>query len=183
MEPFEIRVDNDISLRLRKIEDAHELFDFTQRNRNFLKEFLGWLDFTKTVDDSLSFINDCNQGYTKGISLNLSIFYNKKMVGSIGFNLIDNHNKIAEIGYMLDEKLNGKGVMTKSCIALINYGFTVLKLNRIVIKAGEKNLKSRAIAERLNFSQEGILEQAEFLYDHYVNLVVYAMLKENWETK
>jgi ribosomal-protein-serine acetyltransferase len=31
--------------------------------------------------------------------------------------------------------------------------------------------------------QEGILREAEWLYDHYVDLVVYSMLKRVWVTR
>ncbi|MNJ40026.1 putative ribosomal N-acetyltransferase YdaF [compost metagenome] len=71
--------------------------------------------------------------------------------------------------------------MTSSCKAVINYVFHELSLNRVEIRAAVQNSKSRAIPERLNFCNEGIIRQAEWLYDHYVDYVVYGMLKEDWK--
>ena len=84
---------------------------------------------------------------------------------------------------MLGADYNEKGIMSKSCEALINYGFNQLNLNRIDIKAATENIKSRAIPERLKFKQEGILRETEFLYDHFIDLVVYGMLKEDWKKR
>ena len=50
----------------------------------------------------------------------------------------------------------------------------------IILHCASGNLKSRSVAERLGFVQEGILREAEWLYDHYVDLVVYSMLKRTW---
>jgi ribosomal-protein-serine acetyltransferase len=180
MESSEIRVDKDIVLRLHQKKIAPTLFSLVEENRSHFRKWLPWLDFNTKIDDTLKFISECVSNYKKGVSLNLGIYYKDKLIGSVGFNTISSTNKSAEIGYMLGEEFIGKGIMTKSCKALVDYGFRELNLNRIVIKAAENNTKSRAIAERLNFNQEGILQQAEYLYDHYVDIVVYAMLKENW---
>lgn len=181
--PLKIHVDEDIVLRLRKAEDAQELFDFTDKNRVHLREWLPWLDSNTKIEDTQNFIAECERNYIKGTGLNLVIYFNDKMVGSIGFNTISSLNKSAEIGYMLGKDFLGMGIMTKSCNALVDYGFNELNLNRIVIKVGENNLKSRAIPEKLDFEKEGILKQSEYLYDHYIDIVVYAMLKENWNKK
>jgi ribosomal-protein-serine acetyltransferase len=70
--------------------------------------------------------------------------------------------------------------MTKSCRAVINYIFNELELNRVEIRAAVLNKKSRAIPERLGFTQEGIIRSAEWLYDHFVDHVVYGMLRDEW---
>lgn len=180
MEHLEIIVDEAIVLRLHHEKMAPLLFELVEENRTHFRKWLPWLDFNTKIEDTKKFITECEENYQKGASLNLGIYYQGKLVGALGFNVIDNTNKKAEIGYMLGKGANGKGIMTKSCSALISYGFNELNLNRIAIKAATENIKSRAIPEKLGFKQEGILEQSEFLYDRFLDLVVYAMLKENW---
>ncbi len=70
--------------------------------------------------------------------------------------------------------------MTKACSALSSYAFDELELNRVEIRCATENKRSRAIPEKLRFTQEGIVRKAEWLYDHYVDLVVYGMLAEQW---
>ena len=45
------------------------------------------------------------------------------------------------------------------------------------------NRRSRAIPERLGFTQEGIARDAEWLYDHYVDLVTYSLLAPEWSKR
>jgi ribosomal-protein-serine acetyltransferase len=92
-------------------------------------------------------------------------------------------NKCASIGYWLSKELEGKGIITRSCKAVIDEGFKRLKLNRIEIRAAVENYKSQAIPQRLGFKQEGIIRQAEFVNNQFVDLYVYSMLKEEWESK
>jgi ribosomal-protein-serine acetyltransferase len=88
--------------------------------------------------------------------------------------------KEISIGYWLDEKYVGKGIMTKACIEFINYAFDVYKLNRVEIRCAEDNLKSRAIPERLGFTKEGIIRDGELLNDGYTNCIIYGLLRREW---
>jgi ribosomal-protein-serine acetyltransferase len=63
---------------------------------------------------------------------------------------------------------------------MIDEGFTRLHLNRIEIRAALENFKSQAIPERLGFKKEGLIRQGEFVNDHFVDLYVYSLLKEEW---
>lgn len=70
--------------------------------------------------------------------------------------------------------------MTRACQAMITYAFHTMKLNKVEIRCATENVRSRAIPERLGFKEEGLIRQAEWLYDHYVDLVVYGLLASEW---
>ena len=92
-------------------------------------------------------------------------------------------NRSTSIGYWLAEGYQGKGIMIKSCRSLIDYAFGNLGLNRVEIRCAVENSRSRAIPKNLGFTKEGIIRDAEWLYDHYVDHVVYGMLSEEWTGK
>jgi len=50
----------------------------------------------------------------------------------------------------------------------------------VEVRCAEGNSKSRAIPERLGFIKEGIIRDVEWLYDHYVEDVVYGILSREW---
>ena len=70
--------------------------------------------------------------------------------------------------------------MTRSCAAIVDHGFNDLKLHRITILCASENRRSRAVPERLRFTQEGTARESEWLYDHFVDLVTYSMLEHEW---
>jgi ribosomal-protein-serine acetyltransferase len=60
----------------------------------------------------------------------------------------------------------------------------VLALNRIELKAAVENLRSRAVAEKLGFTKEGIAREAELVNNKFLDLTLYSMLSSEWrETK
>jgi ribosomal-protein-serine acetyltransferase len=43
------------------------------------------------------------------------------------------------------------------------------------------NKRSRRIPEKLGFKQEGVLIQADWMRDHFNDLVIYARLASDWQ--
>ncbi|SDZ56230.1 ribosomal-protein-serine acetyltransferase [Evansella caseinilytica] len=178
---FVYKIDDEVSLKLIDQQDAECVFALTDQSRDSLKEWLPWLDVNKTLEDTRSFIASSMKNYAEQKSLNTVIVYKGEAAGVAGFNETDWVNKVAYIGYWLGNDYQGRGIMTRAAAGLTTYAFEVLKMNRVDIRAAEGNKKSRAIPERLGFREEGRIRQAEWLYDHYVDHIVYGMLKKDWK--
>ena len=101
-------------------------------------------------------------------------------MGRIGIYRIDRANKIGEFGYWLSKDYQGKGIITKSCQALIQLAFSSLDLNRIELKCATNNQKSNQIAVKLNFTLEAILRDAEYLHEKFIDLNLYSLLKKEY---
>lgn len=177
------KIDDDLSLKLIDTRDAERVFALTDHSREHLREWLPWLDFTTELEDTKGFIQVCLKGFAENKSLNTVILFKGEMVGVAGYNEINWSNKTAYIGYWLGEAYQGNGIMTKVAKALTDYALNKLDLNKVEIRAAEGNEKSRSIPERLGFVNEGCIRRAEWLYDHFVDHVVYGMLAEEWKEK
>lgn len=176
-------IDGNVSLKLIEMKDAIRVFELINKSRPYLRQWLPWLDSTMTVEDTKAFIQGCLHGYVQNHSMTTAILYKGEIVGIAGFNSISWENMTTSIGYWLGEGYQGKGIMTKVAKALTNYAFTYLQLNKVEIRAAEGNKKSRSIPERLGFIIEGKIRQAEWLYDHYVDHIVYGILASEWSGK
>ena len=160
---------------------AESLLNVVNANRNSLREWLPWVDHMQTVANFAYYISDSKKRAADKTDFGYGIIINKNIVGRIGLHHINHQNRIAEIGYWLADGMQGKGVMHKCCKAVIHHAFKELGINRIEIKCGTGNNRSRAIADKLQFKQEGILRQAELLNGKFIDLYLFALLKEEWE--
>jgi ribosomal-protein-serine acetyltransferase len=86
-------------------------------------------------------------------------------------------NKATYLEYWLGASYQGKGIMTASCRAVIDYAFGTVDLHRLTIRCAAENRRSRRIPERLGFTFEGITRHGEWLYDHFVDHAVYGLIK------
>ena len=171
-----IRIDDNISLELLREDHAQELFELTDLNREYLREWLPWLDFTKSVSGTKKFIETTIEQYKNNQGPQFALKYNGVLCGVNGFHKIDTLHRSGGIGYWLSKSCIGKGIVTKSTKELLKVGFEEYSLHKIEIHCAEGNKKSHAIPERLGFIYEARLRDCEWLYTKYVSHRVYSML-------
>jgi ribosomal-protein-serine acetyltransferase len=96
--------------------------------------------------------------------------------------VIDRVARNAIIGYWLAEEYEGRGLITRAVRALIDHAFGEWQLHRVEIRAAAENVRSRAVPERLGFTQEGVLREAELVGGEYQDLVVYGLVATDGAT-
>ncbi|NDP20074.1 MAG: GNAT family N-acetyltransferase [Paludibacter sp.] len=175
----EIIVDPTIRLKEVELKDVTAIFKTIDNERIYLSEWLPFVSETLDVSYTRTFVRSVTNSKSK--ELVCVIFYLNKLVGLIAMKDSDFGNRKTEIGYWLSEAFQNKGIITKSCKALIQYAFDTLEINRIQIKVATQNYKSQRVAERLGFVHEGIEREGELHTHGFVDLIVFSLLKSDFE--
>ncbi len=178
---FRYRIDDRLELRQLVPADAGELFALTEANREHLRRWLPWLDTVKAPADTLAFIHATMRQAADRQGFNAGILCGGSLAGIIGHHRISWPNRSTSRGYWLDRGHEGRGIMSAACRAIVRHAFEDLGLNRVEIRCATGNTRSCAIPERLGFRREGLLREAEWLYDRFVDHVVYALLRREWD--
>jgi ribosomal-protein-serine acetyltransferase len=135
----------------------------------------------KIPSDQLKFIQRCSECAAAGTGFHYAVLLGGEIVGMVSFNTIEKLNRCATMGYWLAKSQTGKGLMTTAVKVLIDEGFQHLELNRIQARVATGNYPSQAVCDRSGLKKEGVLRQAEWLYDHYVDLTMNSVLRTEWK--
>jgi ribosomal-protein-alanine N-acetyltransferase len=136
--------------------------DTTSIFRNFSNpEVAKWFferphtDIEETKKFVDQFIADFEQG--KGLTWAITLKENSQCIGTCGYGEVEVGNR-GEIGFDLAEEYWGKGLMSESLIAILNYGFSALKLKKVEAHTYSHNVRARHLLEKLGFELENIVE-------------------------
>lgn len=176
----ELIVNSSIILKLLTIDDASVIYNAINENRGHLRKWLPFIDNTKSIKDTLSFVKSIVDDVERRQEI-FTIWYKNEFAGLIGLKDFDYLNRKVEIGYWLIEKMTRKGIITQSVERIMQFIFEKLELNRIQIKCGVGNFLSAAVPKRLGFYFEGVELQGERHINKYIDLEIYSFLRRDWK--
>ncbi len=102
------------------------------------------------------------------------------LCGSVGLALYPAYN-MAELGYWIGQPYWGQGYATEAGVAVVDFGFGTLGLNRInAIRFGD-NLVSGRVLEKLGMTQEGYRRRQTPKWGVYRDVALYGLLREDCE--
>ncbi len=175
--PVRLDLGEGAELRRFTVDDADMIFAVVDANRARLREWLPWIDPMKSSDEERAWLTMvlADEGGMEGYG----IFVEGTLAGGAGFR-IEPFHVMGEIGYWIAAEHEGRGLVTRACRALIDYAFGEAGIHRVVIRAAPGNVRSRAIPERLGFTEEGVMREEGLAAGGFHDLVVYGLLENEW---
>lgn len=176
-----LRVTRGLELRPLKLGDAAALFALVEADRARLRRWLPWVDANTEVAHTRAFIRLHQALAKRGEVRTFGLWWRKRLVGVAGLHSLDAENASASVGYWLASEAEGRGLMGKAVARLLGHAFGRMKLHRVELRAGVRNRRSRALAERLGFHHEGTARGAQAMGGRFIDLAVYALEADDWK--
>jgi len=140
-------------------------------------------------EDAVRWIHMMNEGFKNKDQYAFAIRQKTDglFVGGIGL-IIDTSNNRAELGYWLAEPFWNQGFITEGVQAILQFGFDVLNLNKIIAVYLNTNEASGKVMVKNGMVKEGEFKDHDVKKDHtvhdgaYVTLIQYRMLNSEYQS-
>jgi RimJ/RimL family protein N-acetyltransferase len=88
-----------------------------------------------------------------------------------------------EIWYQVHPTERGRGVATQAAAILIDHLFSACPNERVQATVLDGNEASSRVLERIGMQHEGLLRRMSFLRGRYVDVHIYAIVREDWKSE
>lgn len=169
-------------LKMRKLSrfDTQAIFEI-RNDYQVTKYNIG--DAYTNIEQARDLIRNIQSEYVerKTVRWGITVKPNDKVVGMVGFNYWDRNDHRAAIGFDLRQDHWRKSFMTEAACEVIRFGFQNMGLNRIEADASIYNVGSITLLQNIGFNQEGIQREQYYEDSDYHDLVLFALLKREWQ--
>ena len=182
-----LQVDDQIKLsqvRLRDLDVHYRLLDV---NRSHIGLWETWVD-KATYESQREYIRITTEGYQRGHGFTCGVWWRPDMqtehtlVGNASYRITSSTRSV-ELGYWLGIDFTGQGIITRAARTLADYALMTDNKHRVVIQTAADNVKSRAVAERLNFQLDGIIRQEMVIRGQLFDRAIYTILATEWNSR
>lgn len=144
--------------------------------------FLTWPTYT-SVDTAHEILDIWTKQYSAPTFYQWAIELKEigQPIGSISVVNYDDRVDMVEIGFCIGKKWWGRGIMTESFRAVIDYLFAEVGVQRIEAGHDPNNPASGAVQEKCGLKYEGTFRRRIRGNQGIADLVMRAILKEEWE--
>jgi RimJ/RimL family protein N-acetyltransferase len=103
-----------------------------------------------------------------------------RLIGSCGIRRKEDNDREADIGYELAPEHWGRGYATEAALAVVEFGFSELRLDRISSWCIADNTASAGVLERVGLRQEFRLREYEYFKGRWWDTLLYGLLESEW---
>ena len=105
----------------------------------------------------------------------------QKLIGAIGLTIDKRFNR-TELGYWVAKEYWNQGYCTEAAEAMLECSFHKLELHKVTATHLTRNPTSGRVMEKIGMKKEGILREHVIKWDKYEDVVIYGILRKEWET-
>lgn len=166
-------------IRPARIGDAQDLFEYS-KDPEVARHVL-W-EAHKSVHQTRQYVRFLLRQYRMCApsSFVIELRQTGKVIGTIGFMWVQPENRSAEVGYSLSRAYWNQGLMSEALAAVVEFGFQSLHLNRVEAQHESDNPASGRVMEHVGMRREGHLRQRLYNKGRFVDVDLYAVLKQDF---
>jgi [ribosomal protein S5]-alanine N-acetyltransferase len=133
------------------------------------------------LDRALAWIGQQRREASRGRAINFAIRLRTSgaLIGSVGLRDIDPEHLQAELGFWIGREWWGQGYAREAAIAVIDFGFDSIGLNRICAHHMVRNPSAGKVLQAAGMLREGLLRQRVRKWGAYEDVVVYAIIRDD----
>ncbi len=179
-DPIPVDLGDGAVVRRYTMDDLDAIWAVASGERERLGEWMPWVEGTTTRDVQRAWLEQ-RVAETEGFE-GCGIFVGDELAGGVGLSW-DPYGIAGEIGYWTRAPYEGRGLVTRSAQEFTRIAFEHVGLNRVVIRAGVGNVRSRAVPERLGYVEESVERGGGRGLGGFYDIVVYSMLADEWRAR
>ncbi len=173
-------------LHLRPITThlSASFFAAVEESRSAIQPWLPWVHLNKTQDDSHRYAEACQRDWDNGSAARFFVQPRdtNQVIGVVSLENCTPTHRNCYLGYWLHVDQWGKGLMTEAAAAALEFAYEQMLAHRVTCAAGQENIRSLRVIERLGFEFEGTARDAEWIDRRWISHSVYSLLAHEWRT-
>jgi ribosomal-protein-alanine N-acetyltransferase len=114
------------------------------------------------------------------LNLAVEVVADRRMIGATRFEVKDERNRTADLGYSIHRAYWGRGLVTEATRELLRIAFEVMDLHRVFATCDARNVGSYRVMEKVGMRREGVLRKGTLRKDGWRDTLLYAILAEDW---
>jgi ribosomal-protein-alanine N-acetyltransferase len=179
-----VLTDGEVTLRPLRMRDAPAWVDSRRRNVEWLRPWEatpphgpGLFGMSASVFTTMT--RRLRSEARQGRALPFAILVDGKFAGQLNVaGLVRGSLESAHIGYWVDQRVAGRGVMPTSVALAVDHCFGPVGLHRIEVNIRPENVASRRVVEKLGFRCEGTRERFLHISGEWRDHLTFALVRD-----
>ncbi|MCD6013385.1 MAG: acetyltransferase, ribosomal protein N-acetylase [Flavipsychrobacter sp.] len=174
--PFPVLATERLVLRAFTNDDVNEMY--RMRTDEAIMRYID-RPRPKSIEETFPFIEKITNmvNNNEGIAWAITLKDAPTMIGHMSFHILMKAHYRAEVGYMMDTRHQGKGLVSEALKAVLQYGFNIMGLHSVEAHVNPENTASRKLLEANNFKQEAYFKENFYWEGSFRDTVIYSLLK------